>query len=92
MTRDPRAVVGFDALPGGLLGVVVVAAGVGLVGALAFGLWHVVVGGLINGNPRAGAFGIGLALTAGIALLVGRRVVLSRAARRSSRAARGSPR
>ena len=48
-----------------------------LAGATAFGLWHLVVGGLINGNPRAGTFGIVLALAAGIPLavagLVGRR-------------------
>ena len=42
-----------------------------LVGATAFGLWHLVVGGFINGNPRAGAFGLVLALTAGLTLLVG---------------------
>jgi hypothetical protein len=38
-----------------------VAAAAVLIGAAAFGLWHVVVGGLVNGNPRAGAFGVGLA-------------------------------
>ncbi len=30
-------------------------------GALLFGLWHVVVGGLLNGNVNAAAFGIALA-------------------------------
>jgi hypothetical protein len=40
-----------------------------LVGATAFGLWHLVVGGLINGNPRAATFGVVLATGAG-ALLV----------------------
>jgi hypothetical protein len=40
-----------------------------LVGATAFGLWHLVVGGLINGNPRAATFGAVLATGAG-ALLV----------------------
>jgi hypothetical protein len=39
------------------------------VGALAFGLWHVIVGGVINGNPRAASFGITLAAVAGGFLL-----------------------
>ena len=38
-------------------------------GALAFGLWHLIVGGLINGNPRAASFGITLAAVAGGFLL-----------------------
>ena len=38
-------------------------------GAFAFGLWHVVVGGLVNGNARAAAFGITLAAVAGGFLL-----------------------
>lgn len=46
-------------------------AAVALIGATAFGLWHLVVGGLINGNPRAGTFGLFLALAAGTSLLVG---------------------
>jgi hypothetical protein len=36
-----------------------------LIGATAFGLWHLVVGGLVNGNPRAAGFGAALALVAG---------------------------
>jgi hypothetical protein len=36
-----------------------------LAGATAFGLWHVVVGGLLNGNPRAAGFGVVLATVAG---------------------------
>ena len=32
-----------------------------LAGAFAFGSWHVIVGGLVNGNPRAATFGIALA-------------------------------
>jgi hypothetical protein len=48
-----------------------------LVGAIAFGLWHVVVGGLINGNGAAARFGIALAAVAffgltGVRLLVRR--------------------
>jgi hypothetical protein len=39
-----------------------------LVGATAFGLWHLVVGGLVNGNPRAAAFGGVLATGAGALL------------------------
>jgi hypothetical protein len=42
-----------------------------LIGATAFGLWHLVVGGLIAGNPRAGTFGAALGLAAGLSLLVG---------------------
>jgi hypothetical protein len=41
-----------------------------LVGAAAFGAWHVVVGGLVNGNGRAAAFGAVLA-TASVLLLAG---------------------
>jgi hypothetical protein len=53
---------------------VLVALTAALVGATAFGLWHLVVGGLVNGNPRAGAFGFLLAAVAGsflAGLLVG---------------------
>ena len=48
-----------------------VLAGVVLAGATAFGVWHIVVGGLVNGNPRAGTFGLVLALAAGLPLLAG---------------------
>lgn len=41
-----------------------------LASATAFGLWHLVVGGLVNGNPRAGAFGLLLAGVAGSLLAV----------------------
>lgn len=41
-----------------------------LLGAAAFGLWHVVVGGLVHGNARAAAFGAVLA-TASIVLAAG---------------------
>jgi hypothetical protein len=34
-------------------------------GATAFGLWHVVVGGLIHRNAAAGLFGVGLSLVGG---------------------------
>ncbi len=50
------------------LGLAIVA--LALVGATAFGLWHLFVGGLINGNPRAGTFGLILALAAGAPLVV----------------------
>jgi hypothetical protein len=43
------------------LGVAIIA----LAGATAFGLWHVVVGGMLNGNPRAAGFGAVLAIGAG---------------------------
>ena len=53
-----------------------VAAGLG--GAFLFGAWHVLVGGFVKDNWRAGAFGLGLAslcavLLAGEAALVRRR-------------------
>jgi hypothetical protein len=46
--------------------------GIVLAGAAAFGLWHVVVGGLLHGNARAASFGLILATLAGalLALLV----------------------
>jgi hypothetical protein len=53
--------------------IVILGAGI-LLGATLFGLWHVVVGGVINGNARAGLFGLGLALVAGITLSVGWRL------------------
>jgi len=43
-------------------------AGLLLAGAIAFGLWHVVVGWLLHGNPRAGTFGVVLAAIAGTLL------------------------
>jgi hypothetical protein len=51
-----------------------------LAAATAFGVWHVVVGGLINGNPRAATFGVVLATVAG-ALLIS---VVARARRRTT--------
>jgi hypothetical protein len=59
------------ALPAGRSGVLLALLGVVLLGATAFGLWHLVVGGLISGNPRAGTFGAVLALAAGTPLVVG---------------------
>lgn len=57
------------ALPAGPVGLVALVIGLALAGATAFGLWHLIVGGLINGNPRAGTFGLVLALTAGLLLV-----------------------
>jgi len=48
-----------------LLGVIAV-----LAGALAFGLWHLVVGGAIHGNGAAGQFGLVLAGASGALLLL----------------------
>lgn len=59
---------GLRARPGRLLLWVVALA---LLGATAFGLWHLVVGGVINGNWRAGTFGVVLAIAAGVPLLLG---------------------
>ena len=56
-------------------------AGVVLLAAAAFGAWHVVVGGLVNGNGRAAAFGTVLATTSAL-LLVGL-VTLDRRLRRA---------
>ena len=41
---------------------------VALAGAFVFGVWHVVVGGLVNGNARAGVFGLALASVTGAIL------------------------
>ncbi len=49
------------------LGVVVAA---GLLGAFLFGLWHVVVGGFVKGNWKAGGFGIALASVTGVLLWI----------------------
>jgi hypothetical protein len=54
-------------------------AGAALLGAFAFGAWHLVVGGGLHGNPRAAAFGIGLATVSGAGL-----VTLVQRLRRSS--------
>jgi hypothetical protein len=63
--RDPRALA--------ILLLIVV-----LAGATAFGLWHVVVGGLVRGNAGAAAFGAVLAVLAGgllrAAIVVDRRL------------------
>jgi len=44
-----------------------------VLGAFLFGVWHVIGGGVIRGNWRAGAFGIGLAAVAGALLVLGYR-------------------
>lgn len=41
-----------------------------LLGAFFFGLWHVLFGGFVRGNWRAGGFGIALATIAGVLLVV----------------------
>jgi Na+(H+)/acetate symporter ActP len=41
-----------------------------LLGAFQFGLWHVLFGGLVKGNWRAGGFGIALAVIAGVLLTI----------------------
>ena len=52
-------------IDGDLARFALVVAIIALAGATAFGLWHVVVGGGLNGNPRAAAFGAVLAIAAG---------------------------
>jgi hypothetical protein len=51
-----------------------------LAGLLAFGLWHVLVGGLLHGNGRAATFGAALAAAAG-GLLAGGIVAFRRLSR-----------
>ena len=41
-----------------------------LLGAFLFGLWHVVVGGFLNGNWNAAGFGFALASVAGVLLWI----------------------
>ena len=65
----------------GATGLLLAIAALALAGATAFGLWHLVVGGLINGNPRAGTFGLVLALAAGMTLVIGAWVVRRRRSR-----------
>ncbi len=48
-----------------------------LAGAFLFGAWHVLFGGLIKGNWRAGGFGVALAAISA-ALLAGEAVVARR--------------
>lgn len=52
-----------------LIGVGLLAAAA-LAGAFLFGAWHVLFGGLVKGNWRAGGFGIALATIAGALLVV----------------------
>jgi hypothetical protein len=52
-----------------------------LVGLTAFGLWHVVVGGLLHGNGRAAMFGAVLTTAAGG--LLGAGLVVVRRLRRA---------
>jgi hypothetical protein len=51
------------------LGVAIVVAAA-LLGAFLFGLWHVVVGGFVNGNWNAAGFGFALAGVAGAMLWI----------------------
>ena len=48
-----------------------------LAGAFLFGAWHVLFGGFVKGNWRAGAFGVALA-TISAALLAGEAAVARR--------------
>lgn len=41
-----------------------------LLGAFLFGLWHVVVGGLVRGNAEAAGFGFALAGVTGVLLWI----------------------
>jgi len=44
--------------------------GAGLLAAFLFGLWHVVVGGFVNGNWNAAGFGFALAGVTGVLLWI----------------------
>lgn len=64
--------------------VVGIVAGAALLGGLLFGAWHVLFGGFVKGNWRAGGFGVALALACGVLLVVDAaalRAVLGRAGR-----------
>jgi hypothetical protein len=50
---------------------------VALAGAFLFGAWHVLFGGFVKGNWRAGAFGLALAAVSGT-LLAGEAAVVRR--------------
>ncbi len=55
--------------PGTRIAVAVgVAIAAALLGAFLFGLWHVVVGGFVNGNWNAAGFGFALAGVTGVLL------------------------
>ena len=41
-----------------------------LLGAFLFGLWHVLFGGLVKGNWRAGGFGVALAGGTAVAMVL----------------------
>jgi hypothetical protein len=57
-----------------LVGIGVIAAAA-LAGAFLFGAWHVIFGGFVKGNWRAGGFGVVLAAVAGILLRIEAAVV-----------------
>ncbi len=57
------------------LGLVVGAVVAALSGAMLFGVWHVVGGWMIKGNPRAGLFGVALATVTAALLAVGHAIV-----------------
>jgi hypothetical protein len=69
------------------VGVVV---GAALLAAFLFGLWHVLVGGLVKGNWRAGGFGIALASACGVLLWIDT-AVLRFVTGRAERARIGEP-
>jgi hypothetical protein len=84
MSDEARAIGPFGGLRARPVRLVLSVVALALLGATAFGLWHLVVGGIINGNWRAGTFGVVLAVAAGVPLLLGAWILR----RRRSRAAR----
>jgi hypothetical protein len=60
-----------------------------LLAAFLFGAWHVIFGGFVKGNWRAGAFGIALAAVSGIALGIEAAVLRMRERQGRSRTVEG---
>jgi hypothetical protein len=52
------------------VGSVAAVAGAALLGAFLFGAWHVLFGGFVRGNWRAGGFGLALAAVTGLLLVL----------------------
>ena len=85
-----RAVAGGRLAPAGrVIRALVVGIAIVATGALLFGLWHVVVGGVVHGNGRAAAFGITLAAAAAVVLLLTAAGVRRSRSGSGRRAARG---
>jgi len=85
--RRIRAAWGAARLPGRLALAVAALVALVLLGAFLFGMWHVVVGGVLKGNWNAGGFGFALASVSGVLLWIDAIVL-----RRVTRSAAGGSR